>query len=378
MYFYTLKLCLMFELKSTATHHMVMKKYIILLLLVGFGSLCAGAQTLTVWPGDANNNGVCNHVDLLFLGLNSANTGPARNQSSNLWVPQQATAWAQPSAPNMAYSDCNGDGVVDRTDAVAVQNNFGLFSGGLLTADTSTFGGPASPILLIDIVPDTVLVQGTTTLVANLSIGSAQNPIDSLYGIAFTMQFDPGIVDNISLNLNGGWLNNDSAAVIVSEVDTVLGTIKIGITRFDHVNRSGYGTIGSISIVMDDNIRVTGSWSLIFETDFVAAFTASGNAVFINPTNDTLTVLTSNEIAQDLNVLVGPNPANGTFNIYNNGHLLDHIRIFDVQGKVIFDQTQGIQPHTIISTEGFPSGCYFLELQAEGSVVRKKLILNKN
>lgn len=353
-----------------------MRNYLILVCFVCLLPFSLEAQPLTVWPGDANNNGECNHVDLLHVGLNAGQTGSSRNQPSIVWSPQQAQGWPQTNAINLAHSDCDGNGVIDRTDVLAVRGNFGLLAGGVLqTPDQNTLGGPASPILLIDIVPDTVLVQGTTTLTANLSLGTPSNPLDSLYGIAFTIDYDPGIVDQLSLNLNGGWLNDDSTAVIVSDVDSTLGKIRIGITRFDHANRVGYGTIGAVTIVMDDNIRVSGNWNLIFETSFVAAYTASASPVLIVPSNDTLTVLTSYEGERDIQLLMGPNPADNYLKINSPAQKLDHIKLYDMNGRVVFDQSEYIFENTLISTEQFPAGCYFLEVHAENSLLRKKLII---
>lgn len=353
-----------------------MRNYLILTILAVLSPILGNSQSLTVWPGDASNNGLCNHVDLLYLGLNAGNTGPSRNTPSINWTPQQTQAWGQPSTVNLAHSDCNGDGTIDRVDALAIQGNFGLFTGGLLIQDSATIGGPASPVLLIDIVPDTFLVQGQAVLSANLSIGSSQNPLDSLYGIAFTMNYDPGIVDNISINLDGGWINNDSNAVIISRIDSTLGTIMIGITRMDHSNRSGYGTIGSISIVMDDNIRVAGNWNLIFETSFIAAYSSSGTPILIQPSNDTLTVITSKSPSGSISLQYGPNPADENFRIHCDNHKLDMIRIYDTQGNLVYLKTENILEYNTISTLQLPSGCYFLEVHAENEILREKLIVH--
>lgn len=75
-----------------------------------------------VWPGDANNDGIVDELDVLSLGTFWGSTGPAREDSSSDWTPQPAEPWN----PEVAtYSDTNGDGVVNHSDLLAVGLNFG-------------------------------------------------------------------------------------------------------------------------------------------------------------------------------------------------------------------------------------------------------------
>jgi PKD repeat protein len=78
-----------------------------------------------VYPGDCNNDGIVNEVDVLPIGIYFGQTGFARdslneNVDENL---QQARLWDDTAA---TYADANGDGVVNRGDITTIRNKWGL------------------------------------------------------------------------------------------------------------------------------------------------------------------------------------------------------------------------------------------------------------
>ncbi|MCX7929917.1 MAG: dockerin type I domain-containing protein [Chlorobi bacterium] len=83
---------------------------------------------VTVYPGDANNDGRVNLHDFstvaLYLGEGTASGqlhGYRRIQPSTLWEPQQALAWDNES---VTYADCDGSGDITLADALVVEMNF--------------------------------------------------------------------------------------------------------------------------------------------------------------------------------------------------------------------------------------------------------------
>jgi hypothetical protein len=124
---------------------------ILLLLVLLQGSLYA--QPFFVWPGDANGNGVVNHVDLLELGLHYGHQGPARAFSSSSWFPHVLdTAWGiySPSLVDLGHGDCNGDGQIDSLDAAVVGQNFGNYWQLANPGDGSTLDTLAAPSLQLN------------------------------------------------------------------------------------------------------------------------------------------------------------------------------------------------------------------------------------
>lgn len=75
-----------------------------------------------VYPGDANNDGIVNEMDVIPLGVYWDFDGPARGlsgiwskQPSQIWVPSRAT-----------YADCDGNGIIDMEDLIVIGSNWGL------------------------------------------------------------------------------------------------------------------------------------------------------------------------------------------------------------------------------------------------------------
>ncbi|MGK0364459.1 MAG: hypothetical protein ACI85O_001516, partial [Saprospiraceae bacterium] len=75
-----------------------MKKQLIFIVFV-FSFLPKGlfAQCTEdcVWPGDANANGIANHLDFLAIGYSFGETGPTRANQSVAWEPLEADNWAE-------------------------------------------------------------------------------------------------------------------------------------------------------------------------------------------------------------------------------------------------------------------------------------------
>jgi hypothetical protein len=68
-----------------------------------------------------------------------------------------------------------------------------------------------------------------------------------------------------------------------------------------------------------------------------------------------------------------PNPASDILHIRTDGFEVNHIRMFDVQGRIVLYEKGD---HTEIDVSSFPSGIYLLQLGFnDGSFVNRKLII---
>ncbi len=75
-----------------------------------------------VYPGDCNNDGVVNEIDVLPIGVFFGMQGPARPTSTTNWEGKPAELWDDPRA---TYADANGDGTIDELDVLAIGPNWG-------------------------------------------------------------------------------------------------------------------------------------------------------------------------------------------------------------------------------------------------------------
>ncbi len=77
---------------------------------------------LEVFPGDCDNNGVVNELDVLPIGVYFQSTGSPREGASQAWSSNSIIQWYDKPA---TYADANGDGTVDERDVIAIGVNWG-------------------------------------------------------------------------------------------------------------------------------------------------------------------------------------------------------------------------------------------------------------
>lgn len=354
-------------------------KVLILLLLACMTSLAGKSQFLTVWPGDANNNGHTNHFDLLNVAMNLGQSGPARDSIVTNWAPQQLlTPWSPGFGgfPNPGYSDCDGSGSIDLDDVAVIQQNYGLVTGGFLGVDSSTLVFSGAPLLEANFALDSLAVNGITTLSITISLGSPVLGVDSVLALAFTMDFDTTIVDSILGFTLGTMFGFDSSNVSLFNVNRSLGTVEVAIVRTNRTNISGNGVVGTIVIALDDNIRIASSYNLLTGISKAAAYTASGSPVLLSSVPDSIDIILHGKLPNSApEFVVYPNPAHSQLNFRSSRLTNATLKVIDLQGRVCH---QGFSPtldHYQIPLHSWPAGLYFLQVDAEEGKLCSKFVV---
>lgn len=88
-------------------------------------------------------------------------------------------------------------------------------------------------------------------------------------------------------------------------------------------------------------------------------------------------VLSTSDIVLEKEIALYPNPAKNIVTLKNNGnHLIDAVRVYDIQGRVVVQRTALSETKEItLSLEGMAAGSYFVEIKAKGNIrAVKKLI----
>lgn len=360
----------------------MLKITIYCLLLLICASPALKAQPFDVWPGDANNNGIANHVDLLQIGISFDSIGPVRSTVSTVWAPQLLTnAWGLSALVNVdrGYGDCDGDGHMDAADVQAIRQNFGLFWTPTPPIDSSTLVTTPAPQLTLDVV-DSVFVSGLDTVDLNILLGDNGLNLNGLYGLAFTISYDPTIVDTVLPTFTGGWINADGQALIVQHIDTLLGRIHIGITRRDGAAVNGNGYIGSLGIVMDEDIRISALYQLEFQLTFATANTRNGAPIYLGVVGDTMKVATP--VAVQLHRLphieLYPSPARGMLYLQTDGLQDADLRVVDARGIEVHHAHFDLLNRYPISVANWPAGIYFLEIRNKEGFCRAKVCVGAN
>ena len=85
-------------------------------------NIIAQISDVGVFPGDCDNNGVVEALDILPIGVHFHSEGLRREDASYQWGSKPAMPWYSRPA---TYADANGDGVVDERDVIGISVNWG-------------------------------------------------------------------------------------------------------------------------------------------------------------------------------------------------------------------------------------------------------------
>src|SRR5690606_30033973 len=176
-----------------------------------------------VWPGDANDDLVASNYDMLTLGMYYGMSGPPRDSISNLWVGFAASNWNDTiyTGSNMKHADCNGDGVINDADTLAIVLNYGLThprSGGI----HSRAGEP-----VLKLQPRAASYQPGELVQIDVVLGDENNEVNGFYGVAFDLSLDPAISESgtIELIYNSSFIGNTNNTLILSKAFESTGKV---------------------------------------------------------------------------------------------------------------------------------------------------------
>jgi hypothetical protein len=347
---------------------------------------CPPLSTDTVWPGDADANHLVDNNDLLPIGLGYDSTGPLRTvaQQSILWQADSATLWSNyfttySPLVNFNNADCNGDGVINSDDTLAIVTNFGLTH-----AKSGGTGGPwrsGIPALKAVLSADTLYAGDTLTV--TFVLGDSANTVADFYGIAFTYNFDPLVVDSTftTMSFNDSWVGTSSNKISISKTFTD-GEIYAAVTRIDHVAVSGYGPIAMASFkITTDNISGK-TFSYYPNFGSISAITAidqHGNKFPLNAGSDSsLVAFTPNGIpvVQTETLHMQPNPAHDRVTI-SAGNVIQEIRIIDIVGNEVINNTAINSKATSLNVSILSSGVYFVQVRTDKGAGTVKLVVER-
>ncbi|MEM7368305.1 MAG: T9SS type A sorting domain-containing protein [Bacteroidota bacterium] len=334
---------------------------------------------LCVWPGDADDNGVVDNTDLLEIGLTYGHSGPLRPSASLNWQAQLATAFPSGAGTvNAAFSDTDGNGLINDDDTLAINLNYGLthnkFEG--------TQGGMTDPPLFL--VPSSDSVSVGDTLLISVMLGVDTLMADSIYGLAFSIDYDPNLVDSASANIRyNGWLGTYGTDLLGLQRDVYPdGQTHVALTRKDHLPRSGYGEIAMMSIVMIDDIMGKHD---VFETlkldlSGIKLIRADGTEVAVQTHGVEVVVeeSSSTSIVDELgtSLKIYPQPAQNQVYLEIGTSQSWKASLYTFSGQLLSHKHLRNQPKTSFPLEGLPGGIYLLRIETETGIVVRKLTIS--
>jgi hypothetical protein len=326
-----------------------------LAIVAGGDFTCAVRQTIAapecsvdtsqVWPGDTNQDGIANHFDLLNIGVGYGASGPRRTQQGTSWMALNATRWAEsfPSGVNYKHADTDGSGFINDEDVNAIEQHYGLTTGsGDIDAPstdpdevTATEGDPS---IFVDLPENGTFPVGSAFSVP-IILGSEDRSVESVYGIAFTVNYDPSVIDanQLSITIPHSWMG-DNLLTIYKEYPQE-GKVEIAISRTDGESVTGYGVVALMTGIIVD---LVGLRTVEVTVSKVRAINAEYTRIPIYPDSRSTTVTTTTQAITPEVVTVFPNPTDGRLRWSVPTSIITSIDILNIQGQVVrsLDTTQ--------------------------------------
>lgn len=356
---------------------------IILFYVCSFSNFLNAQQ---LWPGDANNNGEVNAVDVLFVGLAYGETGPIRDNASNNWEAQDITTfWTGTffNGLNHVYADCDGNGLIDKDDIKnPIKDNYGL-THGVVTPDVfSTGTGGIDIPLKLSNISGTGALSGSMDI--DISLGETNTPVNDFYGIAFSIKYDPNIIEDLDFAIDPtSWIDNgtdDTHELAIK--NTVTGNFDIAIVRKDQSPISGFGNIGQLNIIIEDIVVGLSEPDTTIQLLIENVKMLSPDLMDIPVVNDSIMITIENvtglesinELRSDIKI--NPNPFSDFFVVTTEVTSIKSIRLYNLLGEIVSIQQGLMTSELTYSTDKLDRGIYFVAIETENGLVTRKLIKN--
>ncbi len=364
-----------------------MKRFLTVFALLFFTGLPFVQAQLTeiVWPGDANHDGHADIFDILTLGIKFGHSGPVRPNATINWQGEPAPNWGTDTLWNgipTSHADCNGDGIVNLGDLVAIHHNIGkthdtaALSSNMYPMIPGTMGNPW--LRFMPVIQDTLHVSDTLTL--TLILGQMGMPTN-FYGLAFTLRYTSSLIDSGSVHMtldSSTWIGVPSALLTFDKDFYQQGSFTAAITKLNHQNSYGNGPIARISFIMEQNIAgknldaidtLTISFANVVLIDSaevpIPVYADSVSFIVVDPSADLPPV------KKETPVRVYPNPARQMLTI--SGSNIQEVQLLDLCGRLVTVPVTYLINEATISLQDISPGIYLVHVLAGNAWSARKI-----
>jgi hypothetical protein len=352
-------------------------------------TITVGDSCYFIWPGDANEDLVVDNDDILNIGIAMGSTGPARPNATLNWIGQPLSlSWLnyfQSNGVDYKFADCDGNGTVELADTIAVIQNFGL---------THNFRLGGTPVYNATL-PDLAITMNQDSLAANsagslsVSLGNVSVPASNVYGLSFTLNFDPAQIDAASFGMNetGTWMGipgTNLMGVLFNQA-TGMASVEIAITRYNHSNANGNGIIANLGFMTTNALTGTGnSQNVIFSISNVKVISANETVQQVNVVSDN--VIVADPALLGIPVFENTAAISAFPNPFDESVLLNlpatangktcFVTLTDASGRIVLTQQTENSKTVVIHRGELESGIYFCSVRAENELIgNTKLIV---
>jgi len=329
-----------------------------------------------VWPGDANADNIANHIDLLPIGLAFGTEGPARRQTGDIWEGLQAEDWTSSFADgtNYKHADTNGDGVINAADTLAIAANYNRTHGRVQPPEELPTTDLDPPIF-VDLPEANDAANGTEFRIP-IVLGAEESVVEDIYGVAFTLEFDPEVIkpESVRLFYPATWIGEPGInSITFDSLFTEDGYIEIALTRTDGNVVSGYGPIAYLGGIIDD---IAGLHEVRVGIDRAVALNVLGDWIPLRGVENSIGM---NDVSDEVGKIdlrrglrLWPNPARDLLNIHNRAGLpVEWVEIIDPRGRRIGAR---LLQQSTVPVGHLPEGPYFLRMKIGKHVITERFV----
>ncbi|MBP9221542.1 MAG: T9SS type A sorting domain-containing protein [Chitinophagales bacterium] len=323
-----------------------------------------------VWPGDADNSGLVDMSDLFPLGTGYLFTGPPRDIITDDWMGYNADLWPDSTGLflNAKYADCLGDGEINEDDTTAIISNYGS---GHAVFDLRLSDGGDFPIWLN--TAGIILHSGYNEI--PIMLGTEAIPIDEIYGVEFTISYEgaPFIVDSLGLSVYfiDSWFGIVEDELITLNYKPIEPRVDAGAVNTNYINKGGYGQIGKLGFIVEDNIAgimiESGDSSIIFNITGATGVLNDLTPVMLDGSAYEVWAATGiQDIDQKEDIILYPNPWHGEeLKVFPENYILQNFETYtirDITGRMILKGNINSNTIPIQKNKLQEQGSYILEL----------------
>ena len=350
-----------------------------------------------IFPGDLNNDGVANNLDILAAGVAYGATGPERLNASFDWIPQKSTPWGiglPVSGVDLSFCDANGDGLVDSLDIEAIVVNYDSLQTTAVPPPTpyvlpDTFPVEERPQVQVRFEPDSVLEGSTVSVVIDYIHPPQLPPSAAALGLAFALEYEESLVQDSLITFSPA-ADAQDLMMVAAAADFKDFWRSVGPGRVE-IAAAGRGLpaldrsreLGRVEIVIEDMvffpqpepferlILTVEDFLLINPAEEVIDLVVKGDTLVIySPVNGLPSIAETPPSLQ-----LSPNPARQLVKVQVDRALAEAIRILDAQGRTVYQEKTGPANVFAVELKDLSRGLYFVEILTDRGRLSQRLVI---
>ena len=338
-----------------------------------------------IWSGDTNFDGIVNIEDLLPIGLYMGEVGEVRRERDlNQWYGQYGDDWQveMSERTNIKHVDTNGDSIITSWDTLAINRFYG---------NTHSMTAAKIPAYDFEIrLEGNIIAQPGDMIELDMVIGNTKAPANDLYGFTFSIPYNRRFFKQEGANIGferNSWIKYNSPVLTMTR-NALPGLLEAGFTRTNGIPISGFGKVGTLRLVIHDDITGIKDGKIDVELGDISTATATlGNGqnvgVVVAPhtitidlgqseQDDTETAAPSRPLEQRLKAF--PNPAGEVLNLHlNGGEEITGYELYNMTGQLV-KSAQNIQERAFqISLSDLNNGMYALRVMTPSGLTSRMI-----